>query len=121
MKRTEDNHEIIIHNDETNLCDSINMEELPRCINLVNTDTAYFDAILFNDKEDNNDMDLKIKTEIKNSTQESYKQNDTTFDQQNISNSVQDTGYQTYSMNGTMHAVDSYSNMSVNYKTPRNE
>lgn len=125
MKHTEDNHEIIsIHNDETNVCDSINMEELPRCINSVNMDTVYFDAVLFNDKEDNNDIDLKIKTEIKNSMQESHRQNNTmfgTFDQQSISNSVQDTGYQTYSMNSTMHTIDNYSNISVNYKTRRNE
>lgn len=125
MKSTEDNHEIIImHNDETNVFNSINMEELPRCTNSANMDTVYFDAVLFNNKEDDNDMDLKIKTEIKNSMQKSHKQNNTmfgTFDQQSISNSVQDTGYQTYSMNSTMHTVDSCSNISVNYKTRRNE
>lgn len=120
-----DNREIIIvHNDKTNVCDSVNMEELPRCIDSADTNTVYFDAVLFNDKGHNNDIDLKIKTEIESSMQESHKQSNAmfgTFDQQSISNSVQDTGYQTYSMNNTMHTVDSYSNISMNYKTHWNE
>lgn len=124
MKRTEDNHEIIVHNNKTNICDSINMDELPKCINSADMNTVYFDAIPFNDKGQNNDIGLKIKTEIESSTQESHKQSNAmfgTFNQQSISNSVQDTGYQTYSMNSTMHTVDSYSNISVNYKTRWNE
>ncbi|XP_070153366.1 protein aurora borealis [Polyergus mexicanus] len=124
VKHTEDNHEIIVHNNKTNICDSINMEELPRCTDSADMNTMYFDAVLFNDKEHNNDIGLKIKTEVKSSTQESYKQSNAmfgTFDQQSISTSVQDTGYQTYSMNSTMHTVDSYSNISMNYKTRWNE
>ncbi|XP_072757902.1 uncharacterized protein Bora isoform X2 [Anoplolepis gracilipes] len=124
VKRTEDNREIIVHNDKTNLCNSINMEELPRCIDSADTNIVHFDAVLFNDKRHNNDMDLKIKTEIESSTQESHQKNNAMFgmfDQQSISNSVQDTGYQTYSMNSTIHTVDSYSNISVNYKTRWNE
>ncbi|XP_050453036.1 protein aurora borealis isoform X2 [Cataglyphis hispanica] len=124
VKRTEDNHEIIVHNNKTNICDSINMEELPRCINSADMNTVYFDAVLFNNKEQNNDVGLKIKTEIESSTQESHKQSNVmfgTFNQQSISNSIQDTGYQTYSMNSTMHTVDNYSNISVNYKTRWNE
>ncbi|KAL6432832.1 hypothetical protein ACFW04_006296 [Cataglyphis niger] len=124
VKHTEDNHEIIVHNNKTNICDSINMEELPRCINSVDMNTVYFDAVLFNNKGQNNDVGLKIKTEIESSTQESHKQSKAifgTFNQQSISNSIQDTGYQTYSMNSTMHTVDSYSNISANYKTRWNE
>lgn len=122
MKRIEDNHEIIIvNNDKTNVCDSVNMEELPRYIDSIETNTVHYDVV-FNDKGHNND--LKITTEIESSTQESHKQSNAmfgTFDQQSISNSVQDTGYQTYSMNSTMHTVDSYNNISMNYKTRWND
>lgn len=121
MKRIEDNHGIIVNNDKTNVCDSVNMEELPRYIDSIETNTVHYDVV-FNDKDHNND--LKITTEIESSTQESHKQSNAmfgTFDQQSISNSVQDTGYQTYSMNSTMHTVDSYNNISMNYKTRWND
>lgn len=121
MKCIEDNHEKIIVNDKTNVCDSINMEELPRCTDSTKANNNFN---IFNDQGHNNGIDLKITTEIESSRQESHKQSNAmfgTFDQQSISNSVQDTGYQTYSMNSTMHTVDSYNNISMNYKTHGNE
>ncbi|XP_029169713.1 LOW QUALITY PROTEIN: protein aurora borealis [Nylanderia fulva] len=118
MKCIEDNHKIIVNNDKTNLCDSVNMEESPKNLTKANNFNV------FNDQGHNNGIDLKITTEIENSRQESHKQSNTMFgtsDQQSISNSAQDTGYQTYSMNNTMHTVDSYNNISMNYKTHCNE
>lgn len=44
-----------------------------------------------------------------------------TLDPSCISNSVQDTGYQTYSMESTMHTIDSYNISMQNHKVQLKE
>ncbi|XP_025995252.1 protein aurora borealis isoform X2 [Solenopsis invicta] len=124
VKRTEDNDEmIIVNNDKTNACDSINMEELPNCTNSTDN-TTYSDAIVFSDKEYNNEISsLKVAPETASFSREDHKWSNImsgAFEQQNISNSVQDTGYQTHSMSSTLPTIDNY-NTSTNYKTLCNE
>lgn len=123
MKSTDGNRRsIIVNHDKTNLYVSHGVEALPRRVNLIDS-TMHSDSVVFNDR-DHNAASLKFATEIgKNSTYES-KQSNTMFgmfDPQNISNSVQDTGYQTYSMNSTMHTVDSYNGISINHKIHSSE
>lgn len=122
VKDTEDNCKVIIvNNDKRTLCDSVNMDELAKCVNL-NDCTRHCDATMLNESN-HIDTNLKLKTEMESSVHEENKQIITmfnSFDQQN-SNAVQDTGYQTYSMNNTMQIVDSYSNTSVNHKVHMNE
>ncbi|XP_024882099.1 protein aurora borealis-like [Temnothorax curvispinosus] len=115
VKRTGDSDKlIIINNDKTNACDSINMEELPKCIN--STDNiVHSSAVVFSDKEHNK--------ETASFSRENHKRSNImsgAFEQQSISNSVQDTGYQTHSMNSAMCTIDSY-NTSTNHKTLWNE
>lgn len=120
MKRTEDSGKLmIINNDKTNACDSINMKELPNLIDNI----VHSNAVVFNNKKHNNEIRLKFLPETASFSRESHKQSNImsgAFEQQSISNLVQDTGYQTYSMNGTMHTIDSY-NTSTNHKILRNE
>lgn len=123
VKRTEDSDKLmLVNNHKTNICETINMKELPRCINL--TDNIEHSNVVFSDKEYNNEINLKILSETaENFSRESPKQNNVmsgAFKQQSISNSVQDTGYQTYSMNSITHTIDSY-DTSTNHKTLWNE
>lgn len=116
MKRTADNGKSM-NNDKTH--DSIDMEELPKCINLIDN-TMHSSAIVFSDKEQN---EISSKIPPASFIRESHKRSNIisgAFDQQSISNLVQDTGYQTHSMNSTMHTIDSY-NTSTNHKTLWNE
>lgn len=116
MKRTADNGKSM-NNDKTH--DSIDMEELPKCINLIDN-TVHSSAIVFRDKEQN---EISSKIPPASFIRESHKRSNIisgAFDQQSISNLVQDTGYQTHSMNSTMHTIDSY-NTSTNHKTFWNE
>jgi len=124
IKYTEDNQDdrkvIIVNNSETNLSDSINMETISKCTNLTGTMHPY---VIFNDKN-HDGISSEIMTETRDSIHENHKENNTiseVLDQQSISNSVQDTGYQTYSMSNTMHTTESYSNISVSHKTHWNE
>jgi len=119
MKRIEDNGKLIINNDKTNAC-SINTEELPKCINSTDN-TVHSNDIVFNDKEYNNEISLKIVPEIASFSRKNHKRSNImsgAFEQQSIS--VQDTGYQTHSMNSIMHTIDSY-NTSTSHKTLWNE
>ncbi|XP_020292287.1 uncharacterized protein LOC109858953 [Pseudomyrmex gracilis] len=123
VKDTEDNCKVIIvNNDKRTLCDSINInEKLAKCVNL-NDYPRHCDATMLNENNCN-DGNFKLKTDMETSVHEERKQIVTmfnSFDQQN-SNAVQDTGYQTYSMNNTMQIVDSYSNTSVNHKVYTSE
>lgn len=98
------------------------MVELPRYLNTA--DTVYSNDVIFSDKDHNNGASLKMMTEMQSLTRESCKRNNImsgVFTQQSISNTVQDTGYQTYSMNNTMHMVDSYSDTSISQKIHCNE
>lgn len=118
-KRTAENGKLIMTNNKTH--GSINMEELPKCINLIDN-TVHSSAIVFSDKEQN-EISSKIAPEMASFIRESHKRSNIisgAFDQQSISNSVQDTGYQTHSMSSTMHTLDSY-NTSTNHKTLWNE
>ncbi|XP_012221144.2 protein aurora borealis [Linepithema humile] len=120
-KRIEEDHILIGH--KTNLDESVNMVELPRYLNTVDN-TVYSSDVIFSDKDHNNGASLKMMTEMQNFTRGSYKRSNVmsgAFTQQSISNTVQDTGYQTYSMNNTMHMADSYSDTSVSHKTHCNE
>lgn len=120
VKCIEDNGKwIITNNDRTNACDSVNMEETKSIISSGNT--VHSNAIVLNDKE--YETSLKIAPEITSFSRKGHKQSNImsgAFEQQNTSNSVQDTGYQTYSMNSMMHTIDSY-NTSMSQKTLWNE
>ncbi|XP_011877501.1 PREDICTED: protein aurora borealis [Vollenhovia emeryi] len=123
VKRTEGCGKlIIVNNDITNARSSINVEELPKCIN--STDNiAHSNTVVFNDVVRNNKISLKDPPETVNFSRESHKQSNITsgtFEQQSISNSLQDTGYQTCSINSTIHTIDSC-NISTSHKTLWNE
>ncbi|XP_018057531.1 PREDICTED: protein aurora borealis [Atta colombica] len=122
VKYTEENSKwIIINNDRTNACDSVNMEET-KSINSPDN-IVHSNSIELNDKEYNNETSLKIVPEVTSFSRKSHKQSNImsgAFEQQSISNSIQDTGYQTYSMNSMMHTIDSY-NTSMNQKIIWNE
>ena len=122
VKYTEENGKwIIINNDRTNACDSVNMEET-KSINSPDN-IVHSNSIELNDKEYNNETSLKIVPEVTSFSRKSHKQSNImsgAFEQQSISNSIQDTGYQTYSMNSMMHTIDSY-NTSMNQKIIWNE
>ncbi|XP_036147913.1 protein aurora borealis isoform X2 [Monomorium pharaonis] len=122
VKHMEDNGEII-NNDQSNACDSINMEELPNCINstdnIVHSNANVFSVY----KRCNNEISLKIAPETASFSREGHKCSNImsdAFEQQSISNSVQDIGYQTQSMSSTMPTTDSY-NTSSSYKTLSSE
>lgn len=94
------------------------MDELPKCINSDNI--VHSNAVVSSNKE-YKEISLKIPLGTASFSRESHKQSNImsgAFEQQNIS--VQDTGYQTRSMNSTMHTIDSY-NTSINHKTLWNE
>lgn len=122
MKRPEDSDKLmIINNNKTNAYESINMKELPKCINL--TDNIEHSNVILSDKERNNEISLKFLPKTVSFSHENPKQSNMVsdaFEQQSISNSVQDTGYQTYSMNSITHTIDSC-NISMNHKTFWNE
>ncbi|KYN44897.1 hypothetical protein ALC56_00893, partial [Trachymyrmex septentrionalis] len=122
VKCTEENGKwIIINNDRTNACDSVNMEET-KSINSPDN-TVHSNGVVLNDKEYNNEISLKIASEVTSFSRKSHKQSNImsgAFEQQSISNSIQDTGYQTCSMNSMMHTIDSY-NTSMSQKTLWNE
>ncbi|XP_026825611.1 protein aurora borealis isoform X2 [Ooceraea biroi] len=99
----QDDRKLILNNSEMNLCDSINMEA-----------SKYASSA-----KNHCDDSPKIITEMGNSMHRNHKQSNAiseTLDQQSISNSVQDTGYQTYSTSNMTHTVESYSNISK-YRT----
>ncbi|XP_018363793.1 PREDICTED: protein aurora borealis [Trachymyrmex cornetzi] len=120
VKCIEDNGKwIIINNDRTNASDSVNMEET-KSINSPDN-TVHSNGIVLNDKE-YNETSLKIAPEVTSFSRKGHKQSNImsgAFEQQSISNSIQDTGYQTYSMNSMMHTIDS--STSMNQKTLWNE
>ncbi|KAG5327652.1 BORA protein, partial [Pseudoatta argentina] len=122
VKCTEENGKwIIINNDRTNACHSVNMKET-KSINSPNN-TVHSNGIVLNDKEYNNETSLKIAPEVTSFSRKSHKQSNImsgAFEHQSISNSIQDTGYQTYSMNSIMHTIDSY-NTSMSQKPVWNE
>ncbi|XP_011699998.1 PREDICTED: protein aurora borealis [Wasmannia auropunctata] len=122
VKRTEDNGKLTIRsNDKTNACDSINMEELPKSINSTDS-TVHSDAVVFSNKE-YDEISLKIAPETASFSRESHKRSNImsgAFERQSISNSVQDTGYQTYSMNSITQATDS-NDTSTSHRTLWNE
>ncbi|KAL6257461.1 hypothetical protein P5V15_011032 [Pogonomyrmex californicus] len=122
VKHTEDNDKLInMNNDKADACESVNTEELQKCINSI-SNIESSNVTIFYDKEHSNEINLKT-TEITNFVHERHKRSNIisgAFDQQSISNSIQDTGYQTYSMNSsTMHTIDSYN--TSNQKTYLNE
>lgn len=126
MKSTEDNQDhrkFFINNGGTNLHDFSNMKTSSKYANSTgNTVLPY--ATIFNDKNHYDGISEKILTEIGSSMHGNQKRSNTiseALDQPSISNSVQDTGYQTCSMSNTMHTVESYSNISVSHKTHWNE
>lgn len=122
VKCTEENGKwIIINNDRTNACHSVNMEEAKNINSPDNT--VHSNDIVLNDKEYNNETSLKIAPEVTSFSHKSHKQSNImsgAFEHQSISNSIQDTGYQTYSMNSIMHTIDSY-NTSMSQKPVWNE
>lgn len=122
VKRTEDNGKLTIRsNDKTNACDSINMEELPKSIHSTDS-TVHSDAVVFSNKE-YDEISLKIAPETASFSRESHKRSNImsgAFERQSISNSVQDTGYQTYSMNSITQATDS-NDTSTSHRTLWNE
>lgn len=109
VKHPEDSDKlIIINSNKTNTYESINMEELSKCIN--STDSIERSNVVFSE-ERNNEISLKILPKTANFSRENPKETNMmsgAFEQQSISNSVQDTGYQTHSMNSITHTIDSY-------------
>ncbi|KYN07729.1 PREDICTED: uncharacterized protein LOC108779198 [Cyphomyrmex costatus] len=124
VKCTKDNGKlIIINNDKTNACDSVNMEETKSINSLDNT--IHSNAIVLTDEGYNNETSLKIAPETTSFSRKGHKWSNImsgAFEQQSILNFVQerDTGYQTSSMNSIMHTVDSY-NTSMTQKSLSNE
>lgn len=124
IEGTEDDDKItIVNNGKTNLCDSTGIGILSKYINPIGA-TVQLNSVVSSD-ENRDIISFMTATEIdKNSTYKSHKQSITIFDTLDpscISNSVQDTGYQTYSMNSTMHTVDSCSISMQNHKVQPKE
>lgn len=123
MEDTEDNRKMtIVNNDKGNLCDFADVE-ISRHIDPI-SDAAQLNSVVLNDKDHNVTSSTTAIEMEKNSMHKSHKQSNTmfgTFDPSSISNSVQDTGYQTYSMNSTVHTVDSYSISMQNHKAQSTE
>ncbi|KAL0130686.1 hypothetical protein PUN28_002367 [Cardiocondyla obscurior] len=123
VKCTEDNGKLLfLNNGKTNIYDSMNMRKLPNCINSIDN-IMQSNSIVFNDKKYNNEICLKISPNTTSFSREKHKQSNImsgAFEHQRISNSIQDTGYQTCSMNSTTYTIDSY-NISTNHKAIWNE
>ncbi|EFN75232.1 hypothetical protein EAI_01606 [Harpegnathos saltator] len=120
---TEDNREIIVVNNETNLCGGSADVETSKYTHPISAIVQFKPVVLNN--QIHNATSLTSATEIEKScTHKSYKQSNTMFgtsDPSSILNSVQDTGYQTYSMNSIMHTVDGYNISMQNPKVQSKE
>lgn len=120
LKDKEDSHKMtVVTSNKNSLCDFAGIDT-SRYTDPIG-DTVQHNPIVSND----NTTSSATATEIeKSSMHKSHKQSNTMFgifDPSSISNSVQDTGYQTYSMNGTMHMIDSYSISTQNHNVQPKE
>ncbi|XP_032667546.1 uncharacterized protein LOC116842431 [Odontomachus brunneus] len=123
IEGTEDDYKItIVNNGKTNLCDSVSIGTLSKYTNPIGS-TVQINSVESSEKNHDTISFITATRMNKDSMHKNHKQSITidTLGPWCTSNSVQDTGYQTYSMSSTMHTVDSCNISLQNHKVQPKE